>query len=231
MKNNPVQNMAGDFVSSHDTKSQIAFTDSILELSRSGKNSALATASILVASFALLQSTPAQAANLITNGNFETGNFTGWTNNIPGLEGVGTADVGGNTTNIAYFAAFRQLGAISQTITTIAGQNYSLSYDFFSDGGTPNQFQVQVNGSTLFDRVNIPLSSAFTPYSFNFVGTGSDTIQFAGLNYPSAVYLDNVVVDLAASTAVPEPFTIIGTVVGGTAAIRMRKKLKSVDKG
>jgi hypothetical protein len=28
-------------------------------------------------------------------------------------------------------------------------------------------------------------------------------------------------------TAVPEPFTIIGTFVGGTAAVRMRKKLKS----
>ena len=29
------------------------------------------------------------------------------------------------------------------------------------------------------------------------------------------------------STAVPEPFTIIGTIVGGTAALRMRKKLKA----
>ncbi len=32
------------------------------------------------------------------------------------------------------------------------------------------------------------------------------------------------------TTAVPEPFTIIGTLVGGTAALRMRKKLKSVGK-
>jgi hypothetical protein len=29
------------------------------------------------------------------------------------------------------------------------------------------------------------------------------------------------------STAVPEPFTIIGTLIGGTAAVRMRKKLKA----
>jgi hypothetical protein len=33
-----------------------------------------------------------------------------------------------------------------------------------------------------------------------------------------------------ASTSVPEPFTIIGTLVGSTAAVRMRKKLKSADK-
>ncbi|WP_295620487.1 PEP-CTERM sorting domain-containing protein [Chamaesiphon sp. GL140_3_metabinner_50] len=31
----------------------------------------------------------------------------------------------------------------------------------------------------------------------------------------------------ATATAVPEPFTIIGTLVGGTAALRMRKKLKA----
>jgi hypothetical protein len=31
-------------------------------------------------------------------------------------------------------------------------------------------------------------------------------------------------------TAVPEPFTIIGTLVGGTAALRMRKKLRSTAK-
>ncbi|WP_373542113.1 choice-of-anchor L domain-containing protein [Chamaesiphon sp.] len=31
-------------------------------------------------------------------------------------------------------------------------------------------------------------------------------------------------------TDVPEPFTIVGTLIGGTAALRMRKKLKSNDK-
>jgi sugar lactone lactonase YvrE len=32
------------------------------------------------------------------------------------------------------------------------------------------------------------------------------------------------------STSVPEPFTIVGTLIGGTAALRMRKKLKSSGK-
>ena len=30
--------------------------------------------------------------------------------------------------------------------------------------------------------------------------------------------------------AVPEPFTIVGTLIGGTAALRMRKKLKDGNK-
>jgi hypothetical protein len=34
----------------------------------------------------------------------------------------------------------------------------------------------------------------------------------------------------ATSTAVPEPFTIVGTLIGGTAALRTRKKLKSSGK-
>jgi hypothetical protein len=33
-----------------------------------------------------------------------------------------------------------------------------------------------------------------------------------------------------ASTAVPEPFTVIGTLIGGTAAVRLRKKLKFAQK-
>jgi hypothetical protein len=37
-------------------------------------------------------------------------------------------------------------------------------------------------------------------------------------------------VNSIATTAVPEPFTIIGTLVGGTAAFRMRKKLKLARK-
>ena len=40
-----------------------------------------------------------------------------------------------------------------------------------------------------------------------------------------ALYYDAPIVPTP--TAVPEPFTVIGTIVGGTAALRMRKKLKS----
>jgi hypothetical protein len=32
---------------------------------------------------------------------------------------------------------------------------------------------------------------------------------------------------IASTTSVPEPFTIVGTIIGGTAALRLRKKLKS----
>jgi hypothetical protein len=37
-------------------------------------------------------------------------------------------------------------------------------------------------------------------------------------------------VSTASSTAAPEPFTIVGTILGGTAALRMKKKLKDSEK-
>jgi hypothetical protein len=51
----------------------------------------------------------------------------------------------------------------------------------------------------------------------------SDTATIQTKNYGAFV-------STSSSTAVPEPFTIIGTIMGGTAAMRMRKKLKSSDK-
>jgi hypothetical protein len=47
-----------------------------------------------------------------------------------------------------------------------------------------------------------------------------------GWSNNSGAFNVNVTTD-APTTAVPEPFTIIGTLIGGTAAVRMRKKLKS----
>jgi hypothetical protein len=49
-------------------------------------------------------------------------------------------------------------------------------------------------------------------------GNFNNTISGAGDILPST------------ATAVPEPFTIVGTLVGGTVALRMRKKLKSANK-
>jgi hypothetical protein len=45
----------------------------------------------------------------------------------------------------------------------------------------------------------------------------------------SAYAVDILNVNNTTSTAVPEPFTVIGTLIGGTAAFRMRKKLKSTS--
>jgi hypothetical protein len=69
------------------------------------------------------------------------------------------------------------------------------------------------------------------------LSAGTHTIEIAiadvgDSNYDSAVFLQAGTFSSTPTptTQVPEPFTIIGTLVGGTAALRMRKKLKSSDK-
>lgn len=57
--------------------------------------------------------------------------------------------------------------------------------------------------------------------------SGDDNIFFAGINITAQAGVNAPPSD---PTAVPEPFTIVGTLIGGTAALRMRKKLKSNNK-
>lgn len=189
---------------------------------------ALAT-TVVLTSFSLLHAAPAQAVNLVSNGDFETGDFTGWNNDGNQSVGVNSPAPSNNGTNVAYFGKVGSLGFISQTIATTAGENYQLSYQLYSDNKTPNEFQVELNNNTLFDKVNIA-AQPFTTYDFNFVGTGSDTIGFGGRNDPTWLQLDNVAVNTTAATSVPEPLTIVGTLIGAVAVIRMRKKLNKTTK-
>ena len=58
-------------------------------------------------------------------------------------------------------------------------------------------------------------------------------IVVSAISFPiaaSAIPLGSTALPPSTPTAVPEPFTIIGTIIGGTAAFRMRKKLKAVAK-
>lgn len=62
----------------------------------------------------------------------------------------------------------------------------------------------------------------------DYIGLANNGISYATFTVASSDYIliDNFTSSNA--TAVPEPFSIIGTLVGGTAALRMRKKLKAI---
>ncbi|WP_310485019.1 PEP-CTERM sorting domain-containing protein [Chamaesiphon sp. VAR_48_metabat_403] len=95
---------------------------------------------------------------------------------------------------------------------------------------------------TAFDRngVNLgSLSNAATGIEFLGLVTDDGSNQIAGLQFSSlsadasGFAIDNVRFNAAVNSPVeevPEPFTIVGTIIGGSAAMRMRKKLKANDK-
>ena len=154
-------------------------------------------------------------ADLVANGSFETGDFTGWTQG--GSTGANYVTLGafeGYTPhNGNYFAALGSVGAegtLSQALTTNLGQAYALTFDLASDGSTPNDFTVTFNHQIVFAQTNVRATSASAPYgyehmTFTTVATSNLTpLIFSFRDDPGYLALDDVSV-LAVTSATPEP--------------------------
>ncbi|WP_308815754.1 PEPxxWA-CTERM sorting domain-containing protein [Sphingomonas sp. GV3] len=184
------------------------------------------TAAALIGGTAL--SMPASAANLVTNGSFETGDFTGYTANGNFLSVQTNPFAGISTPFGTHFAALGTTpaagGTLSQTLTTIAGWTYTLSYYLASDGGTPNFFNASWNGNVISGSAQTNIArQGFTQYQFNVTGTGSDVLTFAERNNPGFLGLDNISV----TAAVPEPATWALMILGmGAVGFAMRRSRK-----
>jgi hypothetical protein len=172
----------------------------------------------------------ARADNIVVNGGFETGDFSGWTvnANFTTVTSAGYAGVGPQSgTYYAALGSVRSFGILYQMLNTTPGQTYMLSFSLASDGGTPNLFWVDWNGSTVFKQTNIP-KQGWVGYSFQVTATDSITpLILFERNDPGYLALDNVSVTSNASAA-PEPggFALLGTgalSLAGVAGLRRRK--------
>jgi hypothetical protein len=153
--------------------------------------------------------------SIVSNGGFETGEFTGWT-----LTGATTENFvtngGGFVHGGAYGAALGQSGStgvLAQTLTTVPGQNYLLSLwlenPMNPNGATPNEFAVQWDGATLYDQTNLPFTS-WTNLQFVVTASSAATVlQFEFDDLPYNLGLDDVsVIPVSApafKTAQPGP--------------------------
>jgi hypothetical protein len=137
---------------------------------------------------------------LVQNGGFETGDFSGWTES-----GSASAQQGLLVTRNhqmvhagKYGAAFgseNSLGYLSQTLATSTGQLYALSFWLSCNGQTPNQFTVSWNGETLFNESNIP-DLGFTNLVYMVSASSTSTVlQFGGSDQPWFLGLDDVSVE------------------------------------
>lgn len=183
-------------------------------------------------------------ANLLTNGDFEadytsgaTGNqycsgacdggpITGWSTSQTGAY---TSIQGGNAATVPHpndMNAFIAEGSLSQTIATIAGDQYVVSFYLAADGATiisgsnPDTFEASFNApgdlldldlSDTTDTVDTNFTDgSYTPTNYvEFTDTvtadsNSTTLTFTGDNADGFYYLDDVSVD-PVPTSVPEP--------------------------
>ena len=178
-------------------------------------------------------------AELVSNGDFETQNFTGWTQSgdsstnfvtdftTPAHGGSWSALLGPDGTN--------GLGNLSQTLATINHQAYTVQFDLVSLAGYPgNQsaFLASFGAKSLIGVTNQPApvnvldgddlaSTDWAHYSFVAVATSKNTdLTFSFSNQTAYFGLDNVSV-----VAVPEPDEYVLILLGaGLVTFQVRRK-------
>jgi hypothetical protein len=226
-------------------------------------NSKIAILAGLVA--ATLACENAQADNLVLNGGFEdpaagstapsgggsyttfnaiadwtvTGGPSGgggviWLSN--GAYGI-TTPFGNNFVDLTGTEDRQPFYTISQTISTVAGANYTLTFDIGVDNdngsfSAPVSLLASAGGTsaTFTDSSTDPGTGNFSPFSLNFTATGSSTlISFEGLTGDQYLGLDNVSVD-GVTSAVPEPSTWAMMILGfcGLGFMAYRRKQNGV---
>jgi hypothetical protein len=197
-----------------------------------------------------LLATSATAQNIVQNGSFSTGDFTNWTTHTcPGPTcGFGSWSVGAAPTdpgtappsgskaantgcNTAACNDPANGATISQTLATVPGQTYTLS--FYYDGGQnsaagPTELEVLWNGTAVTGGtiVNAP-TSTWSQRTFTVVATSASTVlEFTGEQAPAVLYLTGISVT-ANVTSVPAlsvwGLAILGLLLMGSTALMLKR--------
>jgi len=133
----------------------------------------------------------------LVNGNFETGDLSGWTETGSNIQAL-FLGLGGAFGN--YAAELPAGGAVgidtlSQNIATTPGQHYIVNFDVTGDPDSSNNaFIASWDGAQILSLSDVQ-SGAFTHYTFDVVGDPSSAttgLQFTYTDDGTAMYLDNV---------------------------------------
>ncbi len=171
--------------------------------------------------------------SIIQNGGFETGNFNGWTLVGDGIDGTIIYDAvvtagtfidnsGPNFIHSGTYGAFlgdTQIATVSQTLNTVPGQGYLLSFWLANPvAGSVQQFLVNWNTNSpginqIYYLTNPPVLP-WTNITLVVTATGTNTtLQFGGENDPDGFGVDDV-------TLMPIPAPLFRTVTRTNSLLR-----------
>jgi hypothetical protein len=170
-----------------------AFT-SIAVVGSPAVNSSFLAAAVLE-SAAISSASADTIDNLIVNGGFETGDFTGWTVLGGALVTRELEEIPGQALHPHFGNYFAAIGTISQTISDLPGQIYQLTYFVASPPSLAftlfSEFHARWNGQAPlcpggsflcpgFGQERF-VGGTYGERTFHVVGTGSDVLQLSGI--------------------------------------------------
>jgi len=156
-------------------------------------------------------------ADLVTNGGFETGDFTGWTlGPSPSAANI-FLDVSFPNTGCCDAAFSDPSGTtpastLSQSLSAVSGAlSYNLSFAILDESGLSGDiFTVNLgNFSEQFTGDQAPGSYTLEFFNLSPSDFGTGLLSFQGTNDNSAWNLDDVSVNAVVVTSVPEPSTLV----------------------
>lgn len=159
----------------------------------------------------------AAQAELVTNGGFETGDFTGWTQHgDTGATSTWTFNSHGGTWN-AYFGPVGGFGGIYQVLSANPGDQLHLSFWMLVETtATPNAMFAELDGVTVASVTDYTNLNWVEFTADITVANANPELRFSFYNPPSYFDLDDVSV-----TRVPEP-GMAGLLALGALMLRRR---------
>ena len=189
----------------------------------------------LLISFLAIAPLAAQA-NLVINGDFEsgaTGTHAVGSSLLPGWKVIGKANqnvylagngyLGVKTRSLDLSGTSDSAGSgVEQTIATVAGQTYNLSFDVYTGGLKYNGgVDFSVNGTRLGANLQgDEVGNTIKKYKYSFLATSTTTISFRDVTGGWVTHIDNISLTAA---PVPEPASMAVLGLGAMALIRRRK--------
>lgn len=182
-------------------------------------------------------------ANSVSNGGFETGDLSGWSctggplGSRPSTCAAATAGapifLTPHSGTYSVFAFSNDsIGSLSQSISTVAGMSYQLSfYSKATRNASANLLDVSIGGAS---PISIALSLSYVQSVINFVATGSSTsiaFLFQTDSGTGGWSIDDVDVSSAAAVPVPAALPLLASGLGviGFAGWRRQRRSEKQD--